>query len=88
MRRTRLAALLALPAAVSCMEGGGGDRAASANLATPAARAAVYGTSSAEAKQLAALVDEYLDGWAALYPSIAAGNGSAWGDAHQPPWPN
>lgn len=57
------------------MEGGGRAQGDSASATTPAARAAAYGTSSAEAKQLAALVDEYLDGWAALYPSIAAGNG-------------
>jgi uncharacterized protein (DUF885 family) len=34
-----------------------------------------YGTSSADSRRFAALADEYLDGWAALYPSIAAGNG-------------
>lgn len=33
------------------------------------------GTSSTASRELAALVDEYLDGWAAFYPSIAAGNG-------------
>ncbi len=34
-----------------------------------------YGTSSPESRAFVALVDEYLDGWAGFYPSIAAGNG-------------
>jgi len=74
MRRAQLTIFVALLTLVSCTEGGG-ERSDDSSAATPAARAAAYGTSSAEARQLAALVDEYLDGWAALYPSIAAGNG-------------
>ena len=43
---------------------------------TPAAAAALtYGTTTPTSREFAALVDEYLDGWAAFYPSIAAGNG-------------
>lgn len=34
-----------------------------------------YGTATPESRAFAALVDEYLDGWAGFYPSIAAGNG-------------
>ncbi|MEO6445138.1 MAG: DUF885 family protein, partial [Gemmatimonadaceae bacterium] len=34
-----------------------------------------YGTASPESRSFAALADEYLDGWARFYPSIAAGNG-------------
>jgi hypothetical protein len=34
-----------------------------------------YGTATAASRAFAALVDEYLDGWAGFYPSIAAGNG-------------
>ncbi|MEP7384399.1 MAG: DUF885 domain-containing protein [Gemmatimonadota bacterium] len=40
-----------------------------------ASAAAAYGTSSPTSREFAALVDEYLDGWAAFYPSIAGGNG-------------
>jgi hypothetical protein len=36
---------------------------------------APYGTSSEASRAFATLVDEYLDGWAGFYPSIAAGNG-------------
>ncbi len=46
----------------------------SAAVVAPAG-AAPYGTTSPASRQFAALVDEYLDGWAGFYPSIAAGNG-------------
>lgn len=37
--------------------------------------ASTYGTSTRASRDFVTLVDEYLDGWAAFYPSIAAGNG-------------
>jgi uncharacterized protein (DUF885 family) len=46
---------------------------ASVNTSTSAPTA--YGNSSAESRRFVTLADEYLDGWATLYPSIAAGNG-------------
>lgn len=40
-----------------------------------AVSASAYGTSTQSSREFAALVEEYLDGWAGFYPSIAAGNG-------------
>ena len=74
MRRALLNAVLLASLVVSC-KGEGGEEEGGESAATATSRAAAYGTSSPEARQLAALVDEYLDGWAKRYPSIAAGNG-------------
>lgn len=41
---------------------------------TPA-NGVAYGTATQASRDLVAFVDEYLDGWASFYPSIAAGNG-------------
>ena len=55
----------------------GGSRAQGSGGADspPAADAAAYGTPTPASRDFATLVDEYLDGWAGFYPSIAAGNG-------------
>lgn len=41
----------------------------------PRANGVAYGTATQASRDLVAFVDEYLDGWASHYPSIAAGNG-------------
>ncbi len=77
---TAVAAIIALitagsacaPKAERVSASGGADSSASPNEATAAT---TYGKSTPEATRFAALVDEYLDGWGKLYPSIAAGNG-------------
>lgn len=54
--------------------GGNGEKTTQSDTSATSA-AGAYGTSSQASRELAALIDEYLDGWAAFYPSIAAGNG-------------
>lgn len=70
-----LLGLLAL-LALACGTAREGARVAVASdSAGAAAGRQAYGTSSPASREFVALVDEYLDGWAAFYPSIAAGNG-------------
>ncbi|MEO7962473.1 MAG: hypothetical protein ABIT38_01035, partial [Gemmatimonadaceae bacterium] len=82
MRVLRELTLLALLATASCStksDGDGkGDEGATPGAqpaSTPVTAASSYGKSGPEAQQFATLADEYLDGWAKFYPSIAGGNG-------------
>jgi len=70
--RTLVAVLGALLAACGAPKDGGQ---ASATDTAAASAASTYGTTTPASREFAALVDEYLDGWGAFYPSIAAGNG-------------
>ena len=76
---SRLPLLAVFLAGACTVKSDAGDKqgdAGGAPSARPAATSAsTYGTSGPEATQFATLADEYLDGWAKLYPSIAAGNG-------------
>ena len=73
MRSMLLTGALAVTATLAggCAGGEGKSRADTPSTSASAASA----PSSTASRELAALVDEYLDGWAAFYPSIAAGNG-------------
>jgi len=75
--RAGTCALLVLLVATSACEGGGAasGRASNPPVTGQGAAMAEYGTASSSSRAFSALVDEYLDGWAAFYPSIAAGNG-------------
>jgi len=84
MRSTLRAGTLAVTVAATLACGGGGrgdgtkagpETTGTRSDSGAAGGAATYGTSTKASREFAALVDEYLDGWAAFYPSIAAGNG-------------
>lgn len=74
MKSKLLAGALAFTATLVGGCGGDGKQTTQSDTSATSA-AAAYGTSSQASRELAALIDEYLDGWAAFYPSIAAGNG-------------
>lgn len=74
MKSKLLAGALAVTATLVGGCGGKGEKTTQSDTSATSA-AAAYGTSSQASRELAALIDEYLDGWAAFYPSIAAGNG-------------
>lgn len=74
MKSKLLAGALAVTATLVGGCGGTGETKTQSDTSATSA-AAAYGTSSQASRELAALIDEYLDGWAAFYPSIAAGNG-------------
>lgn len=74
MKSKLLAGALAFTATLVGGCGGDGKGTTPSDTSATSA-AAAYGTSSQASRELAALIDEYLDGWAAFYPSIAAGNG-------------
>lgn len=73
MRSMLLTGALAVAATLAggCAGGEGKTRADTPSISASAASS----SSRTASRELAALVDEYLDGWAAFYPSIAAGNG-------------
>jgi uncharacterized protein (DUF885 family) len=62
----RTATILALIVLAGCSAG---------DAPPPAAATSVPAASPAETKEFTLLVDEYLEGWAKLHPSIAGGNG-------------
>ena len=74
MRHAGRNALVLLLLTGACARDASKDASSSA-AASGIGDAAAYGTSSTSSREFAALVDEYLDGWAGFYPSIAAGNG-------------
>lgn len=78
MKELLLAGAVAVlaPLAGGCGTAGDGERPAIGIDTSGVAPATVgYGTSSQASRDFVALADEYLDGWAGFYPSIAAGNG-------------
>ncbi|HEX4932596.1 MAG TPA: DUF885 family protein, partial [Gemmatimonadaceae bacterium] len=78
MLRARTLAVLGAAALVTgCNAGGDRRRANPGDAVTAAGDGATppYGSSRKASRDFAALVDEYLDGWAGFYPAIAAGNG-------------
>ncbi len=74
MKSKLLAGALVVMATLVGGCGGNGEKTTQSDTSATSA-AGAYGTSSQASRELAALIDEYLDGWAAFYPSIAAGNG-------------
>lgn len=78
MRELLLVGALAVLASLAGGCGAAGDGGRPANGVDTSGVAPVtagYGTSSRASRDFVALADEYLDGWAGFYPSIAAGNG-------------
>lgn len=78
MKGLQLVGALAAFAALAggCAAARDGERLDSAGESVNVASGTIaYGTSSQASRDFVALVDEYLDGWAGFYPSIAAGNG-------------
>jgi len=73
--RARLAAALAALLLTMTTSGCGTRASADSETRDGSSGASTYGTSTPASRELVAFVDEYLDGWAAFYPSIAAGNG-------------
>ncbi len=73
--RARLAAALAALLLTMTTSGCGARAGADSEARDDSSGASTYGTSTPASRELVAFVDEYLDGWAAFYPSIAAGNG-------------
>jgi hypothetical protein len=70
--RARIVATVVTAAVVAGCGGESQEAPATPKLASTATE---YGTSTPASRRFVALAEEYLDGWAALYPSIAAGNG-------------
>lgn len=82
MRSSPIAASLLVVASLACTSGRSPEpEEGSAVASDHASRAASYGSGTDAARRFARTVDEYLDGWARLYPSIAAGNGLHMHDA-------